>query len=196
MRILTLLRESGRTGVIHQSGQYFELNDQEPWGTKRRPRVAGSRSIEHIDESELMSACLQIAAVHNTDDAQELLRLVSRALGFNRTGQLIRESLVPVIEECIRKIAEMAEKTSLQNNPAPAVSENLLVRLGYEPGRLPSERWIFFVNQALPKVTKAGAINMLTALINHFAREPGVSDGVRKAMSVDLEQLQRFQGMG
>lgn len=55
-RALAIMREAGHSDRIVRSGHFFSMDGQQLWNSNRPPRVAGSRSIEQIDSSELNAA--------------------------------------------------------------------------------------------------------------------------------------------
>ncbi|MEX0762395.1 MAG: hypothetical protein WD208_11445 [Dehalococcoidia bacterium] len=107
---------------------------------------------------------------------------------------MIRDKLGPIASNVIMQIATDADRNSLRNATSPAVSENMLVRLGYDPNLSPADRWIFFVKGAIPQIGREAAINSLNALMAHLNGEPDTADAVSEAMKIDLEQLGRFRG--
>ncbi len=86
------------------------------------------------------------------------------------------------------------EKTSLQNDPSPNISENPLVTRGYNPRLDPASRWMFMVHNAIGDLTRDGAINSLNSLIESLENDPNTTLAIKTAMREDLSQLQRFLG--
>jgi very-short-patch-repair endonuclease len=193
-RMLRLLRESVSYGDLVEYVDFFDLPDQLPWGPERLPRVAQDRSIEQIHNSELTAACRQVAISGNIVDTEELLRLVSKSLGYERIGRVIRERLGSIAEDSITRILVDSQNMRLQSNPLPEIFENSLVRLGYDPTLEPAQRWMFLQSNAIPNLTKEGVINTLQALIDSLESDPDTSKSIIGNMIVDMAQLRRFVG--
>ena len=189
-----MIAASNRDGIVRKTGDFYDLYGQIPWGKDRVPRVAGDRSIEHIDKSELLAACYLVSATQKITDPDELLKAVANALGYDRIGSTIRTRLGEIVAECIELISTEAEKTSLQADSSPNVSENPLVSRGYDPRLDPATRWMFLLTYVIPELTREGAINSLNTLISYVEDKPETSDAIRQAMQEDLSQLQRFRG--
>ena len=127
-------------------------------------------------------------------DPEELLKAVANALGYDRIGGTIRSRLGKIVSECIELMSTKAEKSSLQNDSYPNVSENPLVSRGYDPRLDPARRWMFFLTYVIPELTREGAINSLNTLISYVDDKPQTSAAMKQAMQEDLSQLQRFRG--
>lgn len=193
-RVMSVIREFSDGNRFLRSGSFLFLAGQENWGSDRLPRVRASRAIDHIYESELSAASLRIAMASRITDPERLLRAVANAFGFVRITGLLRDRLGEIIRIVLKRIETDAERASLRNHHSPAVSENLLVRQGYDPILEPSDRWLFFRNEFIPLYTKPVAMSTLTALIAHFSKETGPDSEIVKQMNMDLQQLRRYVG--
>jgi len=193
-RIQSLISESTNDGIIRKTEEFYDLYGQLPWGNDRIPRVAGDRSIEHVDETELLAACHLISTARKITDFEELLKAVANELGFSRIGETIRTRLGHIVTKCVEMMSSELEKTSLQNDPSPNISENPLVTRGYEPRLDPASRWMFMLNNAIGDLTRDGAINSLNSLIESLENDPNTTLAIKTAMREDLSQLQRFLG--
>ena len=193
-KIQSLIHASSRDGVVQQSNEFYDLPGRQAWGPNRKPRVAGDRNITQIDRSELLAACYLVATQQNINDSDELLKATSTVLGFKSIRDVIRGRLGKIVEEALAQLATSHDESSLQNDPAPSVSENVLVRLGYEPRLDPASRWMFMLNYAVPDLTKDGVINSINALISYLDEQPETSVEIKEALQIDLRQLQRYTG--
>jgi len=186
-----------RGSQVVNEGAFFYLPDQLHWGSQRMPRTANGRAASQIHPSELTHAILIVKQLRSPKTKESLLLETRTALGWNRTGPVIRRVIMELISQLPSNNISEANTVpggELETD-TPFEEEYVaspLTDMGYSTLQSRGVRWQILQDRVIPRYGLEGAANQLRAFIQNYKNSEKDYSRALEEWNHDLETIKRL----
>ena len=204
LRGRTRIEVSGHLGTMLKdrrlsvSNDFYSLHQQDGSNPKNvQARTVGDRRVLHISDAELL-AILNVTMQKSSSGSLTVDSAIDRlksALEIRRLTSEVGERLTAIARKHLNSTNQMEDTQEASDNRVAdvrqlvSISENALIRLGYNPSDEAVPRLQFLELTAIPQLTKEGTINSLNAIIRPLSNDPTIADNVKINLLADWKWL-------